>query len=129
MRYFSRIFAVMSEQEPPRNGGPAANPAEISGSANIRLSPFWANSPAAWLQTTKAHFTLRRVTDPIDKYLVVLTALGEAQADKVKSIVEAIPTAASYEALRSASHLSPADALPASGQDSEHALLGQHETD
>jgi hypothetical protein len=42
------------------------------------------------------------VTDPIEKYLVVLTALGEAQADKVKSIVEASPTAASYEALRSA---------------------------
>jgi hypothetical protein len=90
----------MAEQGPPRNDGPTVNPAENSGSANIRLSPFWANSPAAWFQTAEAHFTLRRVTDPIEKYLVVLTALGETQADKVKSIVEASPTAASYEALR-----------------------------
>jgi hypothetical protein len=66
------------------------------------LSPFWANSPAAWFNTAEAHFTLRIVTDPEEKYLIVLTALGEAQADRVRNIVEAEATPASYNALRGA---------------------------
>jgi hypothetical protein len=92
----------MAEQNEGVPAAVAGVPAAPQHASSIRLSPFWANSPAAWFQTAEAHFTLRRVTDPIEKYLVVLTALGEAQADKVKSIVEASPTAASYETLRTA---------------------------
>jgi hypothetical protein len=35
------------------------------------LSPFWANLPAAWFNTAEAHFTLRGITDPVEKYLIV----------------------------------------------------------
>jgi hypothetical protein len=35
----------------------------------IRLPSFWANSPAAWFQMAEAHFTLRNVTDPVEKFL------------------------------------------------------------
>jgi hypothetical protein len=70
----------MAEQN---HGVPAAivgAPAAPQHASSIR-SPFWANWPAAWFNTAEAHFTLRGVTDPVEKYLIVLTALGEAQAD------------------------------------------------
>jgi hypothetical protein len=50
----------------------------------------------------EAHFTLRRVTDPIEKFLVIVTALAEQQADRVKHIIEREATATSYEELRTA---------------------------
>jgi hypothetical protein len=76
--------------------------AAAPSAASIRLPPFWSNSPAAWFSTAEAHFTLRGVTDPVEKFLVVLTALSEEQADRVRAIVEAEPSAASYAAIRGA---------------------------
>jgi hypothetical protein len=57
----------MAEQ--PEAQQPAAHSA-----SSIRLPPFWSNSPAACFRTAEAHFTLRGVTDPVEKFLVVLTA-------------------------------------------------------
>jgi hypothetical protein len=47
----------------------------------------------------EAHFMLRSVRDPVEKFLVVLTALSKEQADRVKAIVEAEPSATSYTAI------------------------------
>jgi hypothetical protein len=77
---------------------PAQQPAAQSASS-IRLPPFWSNLPAAWFRTAEAHFTLRGVTDLVEKFLVVLTALTEEQADRVKAILEAEPSATSYTAI------------------------------
>jgi hypothetical protein len=92
----------MAEQNEGVPAAVAGAPAAPQHASSIRLSPFWANSPAAWFNTAEAHFTLRGVTDPVEKYLIVLTALGEAQADRVRNIVEAEATPASYNALRGA---------------------------
>jgi hypothetical protein len=83
--------------EKPQAKQPAAHSA-----SSIRLPPFWSNSPAAWFRTAEAHFTLRGVTDPVEKFLVVLTGLSEEQADRVKAIVEAEPSTTSYTAIRNA---------------------------
>jgi hypothetical protein len=50
----------------------------------------------------EAHFTLRNVTDPVEKFLVIVTALAEQQADRVKHIIERQATATSYGELRTA---------------------------
>jgi hypothetical protein len=81
---------------------PPAQQQAAPSAASIRFPPFWSNSPAAWFRTAEAHFTLRGVTDPVEKFLVVLTALSEDQADRVKAIVEAEPSATSYTAIRNA---------------------------
>jgi hypothetical protein len=85
----------MAEQ--PQVQQPAAHSA-----SSIRLPPFWSISPAAWFRTAEAHFTLRIVTDPVEKFLVVLMALSEEQTDRVKATVEAEPPATSYMAIRNA---------------------------
>jgi hypothetical protein len=83
-------------------GQPPVQQQAAPSAASIRLPLFWSNSPAAWFRTAKAHFTLRGVTDPVEKFLVVLTALSEEQADRVKAIVETEPSATSYTAIRNA---------------------------
>jgi hypothetical protein len=55
----------------------------------VRLLRFWSNSPAAWFRTADAQFALRRVTDPLEKYYLVLDALSEA--NMVRHIVEEEP--------------------------------------
>jgi hypothetical protein len=89
----------MAEQPPPVTAG---------GVAAVRLNPFWASSPAAWFRTAEAQFTIRRVTCPLEKYYAVLTALSEANVDRVRHIIEAEPTVESYENLKAglvASHV------------------------
>jgi hypothetical protein len=73
----------MAEQQPPA--------AAAGGIAAVRLNPFWA---------AEAQFTIRRVTCPLEKYYAVLTALSEANVDRVRHIVEADPTVDSYENLK-----------------------------
>jgi hypothetical protein len=48
----------------------------------------------------EAQFIIRGVTDPLDKFYVVLTALSEANMDRVKHVVEAEPDQHSYQNLK-----------------------------
>jgi hypothetical protein len=86
------------------NSEDAANPAAAagapSGAYNLRLPRFWANSPAAWFRTAEAQFALRRVSDPLEKYYLVLDALSEANIDLVRHIVEDEPDSTSFERIR-----------------------------
>jgi hypothetical protein len=66
----------------------------------LRLPRFWANSPAAWFRTAEAQFALRRVTDPLEKYYLVLDALSETNIDLVRHIVEDEADVTSYERIR-----------------------------
>jgi hypothetical protein len=79
---------IMGEQQPP----PAAAQRMVGGITAARLNPFWTNSPAAWFRATKAQFMIRRVTCPLEKYYAILTALLEANVDRVRHVVEAEPT-------------------------------------
>jgi hypothetical protein len=65
----------------------------------VRLNPFWTNSPAARFRAAEAQFTIRRVTCPLEKYYAVLTALSEANVDRLRHIVED-PTVDSYKNLK-----------------------------
>jgi hypothetical protein len=82
---------------------PAASTAASAGgmgACSVRLPRFWSNSPAAWFRTADAQFALRRVTDPLEKYYLVLDALSEANVDLVRHIVEEEPDATSFQRIR-----------------------------
>jgi hypothetical protein len=70
--------------------------------AAVRLPPFWPKSPLAWFRAAEAQFVIRNIEEPLDRYYLVLAALAEPQIDRVHSIVEAEPAAASYDQLRAA---------------------------
>jgi hypothetical protein len=91
----------MSEQQQPVVA-PAAAAADAPhrGFAAVRLMPFWSNSPAAWFRAAEAQFVIRGVTDPLEKFYVVLTALSESNVDRVRHIVEAEPDQQSYQHLK-----------------------------
>jgi hypothetical protein len=57
------------------------------GAFSVRLPRFWTNSPAVWFRTADAQFALRRVTDPVEEYHLVLDALSEANMDLVHHII------------------------------------------
>jgi hypothetical protein len=89
----------MLQQE--ENGNPpAAAAGAVSGAHNLRLPRFWANSPAAWFRTAEAQFALRRVSDPLEKYYLVLDTLSEANINLVRHIVEDEPDATSFNRIR-----------------------------
>jgi hypothetical protein len=71
-----------------------------SGAYNLWLPRFWANLPAAWFRTAEAQFALRRVTDPLEKYYLVLDALSKANIDLVRHIVEDEQDSTSFERIR-----------------------------
>jgi hypothetical protein len=89
----------MNQLEEPGNPAAAAAGAP-SGAHNLRLPRFWANSPAAWFRTAEAQFALRRVSDPLEKYYLVLDALSEANIDLVRHIVEDEADATSFDRIR-----------------------------
>jgi hypothetical protein len=66
----------------------------------VRLPRFWTNSPATWFRTADTQFALRRVSDPLEKYYLVLDALSEANVDLVRHIVEEEPDATSFQRIR-----------------------------
>ena len=80
---------------------PAAN-AQARPAATVKLPPFWPRSPAAWFRTADAQFNIKGVTEDMDKYFLILSALNEEQVDLVRNIVEEEPAADSYNRLRTA---------------------------
>jgi hypothetical protein len=87
----------MSEPQIQHNAAP---PTAAGGVAAVRLTPFWSNSPAAWFRATEAQFAIRSVTGPLEKFYVILSALSEANVDRVKHVVEAEPDEHSYNNLK-----------------------------
>jgi hypothetical protein len=84
------------------DGSPAATGGVTPGLASIKLPPFWHNAPAAWFRTVEAQFMIRAITNPIDKYYVVMAALSEQQSELVSSVLDEEPTDASYGLLKAA---------------------------
>jgi hypothetical protein len=88
------------EQQQPAVAPAAVADATHRGLAAVRLTPFWSNSPAAWFRAAEAQFVIRGVTDPLEKFYVVLSALSESNVDRVRHIVEAEPSPESYQHLK-----------------------------
>jgi hypothetical protein len=76
--------------------------ASAGGAASVRLPPFWPNSPAAWFRSAEAQFMIKRVTSAIEKYYLVLGALGEAQVDLINNLMDEEPTEESYQKMKEA---------------------------
>jgi hypothetical protein len=64
------------------------NAAERNAAANLRLPPFWSDTPRSWFTMAEAQFRLRNVVDDNDKYLSVVTALPREAFHMVAHIVE-----------------------------------------
>jgi hypothetical protein len=90
-----RTRSIMAEKQQP----PATAQTMAGGIAAVRLNPFWTNSPAAWFCAAESQFVIRRVTCSLE-YYAVLTALSEANVDRVRHVVEAEPTEDSYNNLK-----------------------------
>jgi hypothetical protein len=97
--FFDTQQIVMSERE-QQPTAPAAADAPHRGLAAVRLMPFWSNSPAAWFRATEAQFIICGVTDPLDKFYVMLTALSKSNVNRVRHIVDAEPDQHSYQNLK-----------------------------
>jgi hypothetical protein len=84
--------------------GAAAQPAQAAarGIASVKLSPFWAASPANWFLQAEAQFAVRDVMNPLDRYYLVMAALGEPQIDLVSSVLPPAPDKTSYELIKNA---------------------------
>jgi hypothetical protein len=81
------------------------NPPAAAGRSNVtavRLPPFWQASPANWFLQAEAQFAIREVTQPLDKYYFVMSALSETQVDMVSSVLRAEPDQESYSQLKAA---------------------------
>jgi hypothetical protein len=86
----------MAEENPP----PAAT--SRSNIAAVRLPPFWQASPANWFLQAEAQFAIREITQPLDKYYLVMSALSELQVDMVSSVLRPEPDQESYGRLKAA---------------------------
>jgi hypothetical protein len=90
----------MSEDNSAASEASAPALAGAAGAFSVRLSRFWMNSPAVWFHTADAQFALRRVTDPLEKYYLVLAALSDANVDLARHIVEEEPDATLFQRIR-----------------------------
>jgi hypothetical protein len=70
--------------------------------AAVRLPPFWQSSPTNWFLQTEAQFAIREITQPLDKYYLVMSALSELQVDMVSSMLRPEPDQESYGRLKAA---------------------------
>jgi hypothetical protein len=87
---------MADESKQRRTGAPPG------GAASVRLPPFWPNSPAAWFRSAEAQFVIKRVTSAIEKYYLVLGALGEAQVDLINNIMDEEPNDEPYQKMKEA---------------------------
>jgi hypothetical protein len=72
------------------------------GIVSVALSKFWSGSPANWFQNVEAQFAVLGVTDPVNKYYLVMAALSEAQMDLLDGIVPDEPDENSYNNIKRA---------------------------
>lgn len=68
----------------------------------LKLNPFWANSPVTWFIQTESLFNLSRVTRDISKYNHVVTSLPQDVAESVADLLENPPENQLYESLKKA---------------------------
>lgn len=69
-------------------------------SVNIKLAPFWPNSPSTWFIQTEAQFGIARLTSEITKYNYVVAALPQDVAESMTDILENPPTTNQYSNIK-----------------------------
>ena len=112
----------------------------------LKLPEFWESSASAWFAQTEAQFALREITADATRYYHVVSALGNATASRVVSLLKHPPAREKYAALKAhllktfelsdterASRLFSlqglGDSKPSELMDRMLDLLGEHEPD
>lgn len=67
---------------------------------NIKLPPFWSNSPATWFMQAEAQFSLNRINSDINRYNYVITSLPQDVAEAITDILQDPPTNNMYNSLK-----------------------------
>lgn len=67
---------------------------------NIKLPPFWPNSPAAWFVQTEAQFQIGRITSDMSKYNYVVASLPQDVAESILDILVSPPENNHYSQLK-----------------------------
>jgi hypothetical protein len=93
---FCFYYFIMADEQ-RQQAPPAAR-----GIASVALSKFWPGSPANWFRNVEAQFAVRGVTDPVDKYYLVMAALTEPQMDLLDGLVPDEPDETSYATIKRA---------------------------
>lgn len=109
----------------------------------LKLPTFWTSYPTVWFHQTEAQFNLRQITDDSTKYYYVVSALDQATAQRVLSLLQHPPDNGKYTVLKNrlleTFSFSPAeradrllnmpqlgDQKPSELMDTMLALLGNH---
>jgi hypothetical protein len=87
---------------PSASAAGSGTAATAAGHHVNKLPTFWSASPSAWFRVIEGQFALHGVTDPIERYYLVINALSETNVDLVHKIVEAEATADSFKQIRDA---------------------------
>lgn len=67
---------------------------------NIKLPPFWSNSPSAWFVQTEAQFQIGRITSDASKYNHVIASLPQDVAETILDVLEEPPVSDLYKNLK-----------------------------
>ncbi len=83
----------MEDQNPAAIDVPAAAAAapHYNAAANLKLSPFWSDTPATWFAMAECQFHLRRITDEQDRFCILVAALSKESIRLVTNIIEDPP--------------------------------------
>lgn len=71
-----------------------------ANAVTLKLPEFWESSASAWFAQTEAQFALREITADTTRYYYVVSALGNATATRVVSLLKHPPDTEKYAALK-----------------------------
>lgn len=86
----------MSKLVDPLQGGPQSEIQQI----NIKLPPFWSNSPTSWFMQAEAQFALSKIKCDTLKYYNVITSLSQELSESISDLLVNPPKENLYETLK-----------------------------
>lgn len=66
----------------------------------VKLPPFWTNSPATWFIQAESQFVLSRVVNDVKKYHYVISSLPQEVADSIHDVLENPPLVDMYGSIK-----------------------------
>lgn len=67
---------------------------------NIKLPPFWSNSPVSWFVQAEAQFALNKIKNDTAKYYNVITSLSQEISESISDLLVNPPKSNLYETLK-----------------------------
>lgn len=73
---------------------------ELAKICNLKLPPFWVNSPSTWFIQAEAQFALCRISSDLKKYYYVLASLPQEVIESILDYVQSPPDVAVYQGIK-----------------------------